>query len=285
MRYPAADPFLVPVYSKKIPYFKRVLGLVGMLISVASEQTMQEPKSRPAKHSMEEKPRLARLTAILTQLQAKRMITAKQLAERHQVSIRTIYRDIRTLEKSGIPIITEEGKGYSLMEGYHLPPVVFTEDEANALITVEQLILHNKDASFTENVSSAIEKIKSILRYSQKGNAELLADRIFFGGHWNEEKTSNNLMKIQSAIIHFQVLKINYRSSKKKETTRFIEPFAIYSINGNFLLIAFCRLRNDFRAFRIDFIETLVAQNEHFSPHNMTMQKYFEEYVQPQKHP
>lgn len=232
-----------------------------------------------------EKPRLSRLTAIITQLQSKRIVTAKYLAERHKVSIRTIYRDIRTLENSGIPIVTEEGKGYSIMEGYHLPPVLFTEDEANALITIEQLVVKNKDQSLSDNVSSAIEKIKSILRYSQKGNVDLLADRLIFGGNPNEEKTSNNLMQIQSAIIHFQVLKMDYYSSEKKRTTRDIEPFAVYSINGNFLLIAFCRMRKDFRAFRIDFIETLVSQNEAFSPHNMTMQKYFEDYVQKQKHP
>ena len=228
---------------------------------------------------MEEKPRLSRLTAIITQLQSKKIITAKYLAEKHQVSIRTIYRDIRSLEKSGIPIVTEEGKGYSIMEGYHLPPVLFTEDEANALITVEQLVIHNKDTSFTENVTSALEKIKSILRYSQKGNADLLADRIYFGGNQNVEKSSDNLMQIQSSIIHFQVLEIDYNSSKNQQTTRSIEPFAIYSINGNFLLIAFCRLRKDFRAFRIDFIKSLVLKNEKFTPHDMTMQKYFEEYV------
>ena len=234
---------------------------------------------------MEEKPRLSRLTAIITQLQSKRIVTAKQLAEKHNVSVRTIYRDIRTIEKSGIPIITEEGKGYSIMEGYHLPPVLFTEDEANALITVEQLIIHNKDASFSENVSSALEKIKAILRYSQKGNADLLAKRIYFGGHQNQEKTSNNLMEIQSAITNYQVLNITYNSSQKKKTTRNIEPFAIYSIHGNFLLIAFCKLRNDFRAFRIDFIEKLVSENETFTPHNMTIQKYFEDYIRDQKYP
>jgi len=227
-----------------------------------------------------EKPRLSRLTAIITQLQSKRLITAKQLAERHNVSVRTIYRDIRTLEKSGIPIVTEEGKGYSIMEGYHLPPVLFTENEANALITVEQMVLNNKDQSLSENVSSAIEKIKSILKYSQKGNVDLLTDRIYFGGNKKEEKSSNNLMQIQSAIIHFKVLKIDYNSSKNKQTSRNIEPFAIYSINGNFLLIAYCKLRKDFRAFRIDFIETLVPLQETFTPHNMTMQKYFEDYVQ-----
>ena len=102
-----------------------------------------------------EKPRLARLTAIITQLQSKRSVTAKALAERHDVTVRTIYRDIRTLEKSGIPIVAEGGKGYSLMEGYQLPPVLFTEDEANALITAEQLVLKNKDESFAETYRNA----------------------------------------------------------------------------------------------------------------------------------
>ena len=183
---------------------------------------------------LEEKPRLSRLTAILTQLQSKSLITAKQLAERHQVSIRTIYRDIRTLEKSGIPIVTEEGKGYSLMEGYHLPPVLFTEDEANALITIEQLALKNKDQSFVDNISTGIEKIKAILRFSQKGNADLLADRIYFAGNNSEQKTSNNLMQIQSAITKYEVLQIVYLSAANKRSTRNIEPFAIYSIHGDF---------------------------------------------------
>lgn len=229
-----------------------------------------------------EKPRLSRLTAILTQLQSRRIVTATALAERHNVSVRTIYRDIRTLEQSGIPIVTEEGKGYSIMEGYHLPPVLFTEDEANALITMEQLVLRNKDQSLVENVTSAIEKIKAILRYSQKGNADLLADRIFFGGEQNKVKSSDNLMQIQSAIIHFRVIRIDYHSSEQKRSTRNIEPFAIYSINGNFLLIAFCQLRNDFRAFRIDFIEKLMTLNETFTPHDMTLRKYFEKYVKAQ---
>ncbi|WP_025665542.1 helix-turn-helix transcriptional regulator [Aquimarina megaterium] len=229
-----------------------------------------------------EKPRLSRLTAILTQLQSKRIITAKQLAEKHNVSLRTIYRDIRTLEKSGIPIVTEEGKGYSIMEGYHLPPVLFTEDEANALITLEQLVIKNKDLSFVKNSSSAIEKIKAILRYSQKGNADLLADRIYFSGNNNEEKTSNNLMQIQSAITQYHVLTIDYHSSKNNQTLRDIEPFAIYSIHENFLLIGFCRLRNDFRHFRIDFIKKIVTKTETFSPHNMTIKEYFEKYVKTQ---
>ncbi|MCW5518083.1 helix-turn-helix transcriptional regulator [Muriicola sp. Z0-33] len=232
-----------------------------------------------------EKPRLSRLTAILTQLQSKRIITAKQLSEKHNVSVRTIYRDIRTLEKSGIPIVTEEGKGYSIMEGYHLPPVLFTENEANALITLEQLAIKNKDSSLVKNTTSAIEKIKAILRYSQKGNADLLSDRIYFSGNNNEEKTSNNLMQIQSAITQYKILTIDYISSANEQTTREIEPFAIYSIHGDILLIAYCLLRNEFRHFRIDFIEKIMTQSQTFSPHNMTIKEYFEKYVKNQKYP
>ncbi|WP_196888193.1 helix-turn-helix transcriptional regulator [Aureivirga sp. CE67] len=228
---------------------------------------------------MNEKPRLSRLTSIITILQSKRIVTARYLAEKYDVSIRTIYRDIRTLEQSGIPIVTEEGKGYSLMEGYQLPPVLFTENEANALITAEQLISQNKDISFSENYSSAITKIKSVLKYSQKGKADLLANRIYFNTNQNAEKSSNNLMMIQSAITNFQILQIEYLSSDKKLTKRIVEPFAVYSIHGNFLLIAFCRLRNNFRAFRIDYIQSLLATNETFSPHNMTIQEYFENYI------
>ncbi len=225
-----------------------------------------------------EKPRLSRLTAIITQLQSKRLITARYLAERHNVSIRTIYRDISTLEKSGIPIITEEGKGYSLMEGYQLPPVLFTEDEASALITAEQLVLKNKDQSFSENYSNAIVKIKSVLKSSQKGKVDLLGDRIYIGENREEEKSSNYLMKIQSAITNFQLLEIKYLSLENKLTKRQIEPFALYNNKGNWLLIAFCRLRVEFRVFRIDLIQQLTLQNETFEPHDLTLEQYFERY-------
>lgn len=85
--------------------------------------------------------RLSRLTAILLQLQTQRIITAPALADKFNISVRTIYRDIKALEQAGVPILTEEGKGYTLMEGYKVPPVMFTESQANALILAEQLVL------------------------------------------------------------------------------------------------------------------------------------------------
>ena len=131
--------------------------------------------------------RISRLTAILTQLQTKRRLTATSLSEKFGVSRRTIYRDIKALEKAGVPILTVEGKGYTLMEGYRIPPIMLTEKQANALILAEQLVLKNKDASFVKDYSEAIDKIKSILRYTTKDKANLLADRTKYKQVLNKE--------------------------------------------------------------------------------------------------
>jgi predicted DNA-binding transcriptional regulator YafY len=224
----------------------------------------------------EDKPRLSRLTAMVTQLQSKRIVTAKEIAEKHNVSIRTVYRDIRTLEKSGIPIITEEGKGYSIMEGYKIPPVMFTQEEANALITAEQLIKKNKDQSLIEHYESAILKIKSVLKYSQKEKSELLINRIQVRNNLENEKTSNHLIQLQSAVSNYQTIKIDYLSLKNEQSQREIEPFALYTTQDNWVLIAFCKLKNDFRAFRIDCIQNLQTLESNFEPHKMTLQQYLD---------
>ncbi|MEN5436632.1 YafY family protein [Sphingobacterium faecium] len=222
--------------------------------------------------------RLSRLTAILTQLQTKRLNTASELAEKFLVTKRTIYRDIKALEMAGVPILVEEGKGYSLMEGYRVSPIMFTESEANALITAEQLILKNKESSFVKEYSEAINKIKSVLRNNTKDKANLLSDRVVFRINSDNDSTSNYLSTIQLAMTNFKLIKIKYRfsSENKQFTERTIEPFAIYSTQENWLLIAYCRLRKDFRAFRLDRILDLLTLNEQFEPHDITLQQYFE---------
>jgi predicted DNA-binding transcriptional regulator YafY len=221
--------------------------------------------------------RLSRLTAILTQLQTKRLLTASELANKFSVSNRTIYRDIKALEQSGVPILTEEGKGYTLMDGYRIPPIMFTESEANALITAEQLILKNKDASFVKEYSEAINKIKSVLRSGTKDKVDLLSNRIIFRHNSNNDQTSNYLSTLQLALTNYNLTKLKYHSTDTDQTTeRTVEPFAIYSTQENWLLIAFCRLRKDFRAFRLDRIQGLNVLNETFAPHKITLTEYFE---------
>jgi predicted DNA-binding transcriptional regulator YafY len=221
--------------------------------------------------------RLSRLTAILTQLQTKRLLTASELAQKFSVSKRTIYRDIRALEQAGVPILTEEGKGYSIMEGYRIPPVMFTESEANALITAEKLVLKNKDASFVEHYTEAINKIKSVLRLTIKDKVDLLSNRTLFIHNSENERTSNYLSTLQLALTNYNLAEINYHSPDNNQTTkRIVEPFAIYSTHENWLLIAFCHLRNDFRTFRLDRILNLTILSGKFEPHKITLQEYFE---------
>ena len=221
--------------------------------------------------------RLPRLTAILNQLHTKKLFTASELAIKFSVSKRTIYRDIKALEQSGVPIITEEGKGYTLMEGYRIPPIMFSESEANALITAEQLVLKNKDSSFVKEYTEAIGKIKSVLRSNTKDKANLLSNRVVFGQNDNFVRTSSYLSTLQLALTNFNLVKISYYSPNNDQSTeRTIEPFAIYTTQENWLLIAFCRLRNDYRAFRLDRIENLSVLNQAFEPHKITFEEYFD---------
>lgn len=221
--------------------------------------------------------RLSRLTAIVTQLQTKRLLTSTALADKFGVSVRTIYRDIRTLEQAGVPIITEDGKGYALMEGYRVPPVIFTEAQANALITAEQLVLKNKDISLIKNYTEAIDKIKAVLKYSIQDKANLLSERTRYDQNIYRERNSNNLSDLQFAITNFRLTKIEYTNEQNKTTIRHIEPFALVNTE-NWLLIAYCRFRKSFRFFRLDRIKTLELLPHNFESHGMTLQEYFDRY-------
>lgn len=221
--------------------------------------------------------RLSRLTAILVQFQTQRIITATELAEKFQVSKRTIYRDIKALEKAGIPILTEEGIGYMLMEGYKMPPVMFTEKQANALILAEQLVLKSKDASFVKDFSEAIDKVKSILQYKAKDKANLLTKRTQYTEVITQERNSNNLSDLQYALTNYRLVRMEYVNKEKIASTRIIEPFAILNAE-NWYLIAWCRLRKEFRFFRPDRIQKMEILSENFDPHNMTLQEYFDKF-------
>jgi predicted DNA-binding transcriptional regulator YafY len=223
-------------------------------------------------------PRLSRLSAILILLQSKRIITASEIAIKFNISKRTAYRDIRALELSGVPIFTEEGRGYSLVEGFTLSPISFTEEEANALITAEQLISRNKDKSLVSNHSNAISKIKAVLRHTKKEKAEILSNRIAYFVNYSNEKTSDSLSTVQKAITNLKLIKITYHSIWKNELTqRTIEPQALYHASENWIMIAWCRMRNDYREFRLDRIKTIQLLEEQFQSRGFLLMDYFKQ--------
>ncbi|GIZ08163.1 YafY family protein [Flavobacterium sp. UMI-01] len=222
--------------------------------------------------------RLSRLTAIHLKLQSNLYVSVEQLSEHFNISIRTVYRDLAALEQANVPIINVEGKGYTLMDGYKIPPVMFTESEANALIFAEKMMAKTKDESLIKEFNKAIEKVKAVLRTDEKNKADFLSNRTIIGKNWENEKTSNHLSTIQRALTNFEVLKIAYaKESDTHPTVRAIEPFAIYhSFSEDWILVAWCRLRNEFRNFRIDRMQTVICLNEKFTPHQITMEEYGE---------
>ena len=221
--------------------------------------------------------RLSRLTAILTQLQTSRLVTAPQLAAKYGVSVRTIYRDIRSLERAGIPIATEEGKGYALMEHYRLPPVAFSESEANALVLAEQLVLRTTDASFVQAYTDAVEKIKAVLRRDTRDKANILHQRTTYDRNLQQLRTSDNLSSLQEALTNYRLVRITYTDQAGNPTVRTIEPFALLSTE-NWFLVAWCRLREGFRYFRLDRIGELTVLADTFPPHGMSLQEFFDRY-------
>jgi predicted DNA-binding transcriptional regulator YafY len=168
------------------------------------------------------------------------------------------------------------------MEGYRLPPVAFTETEAMALITAEQLVLKTKDSSLIREFSEAITKIKAVLSHKNKDAVDLLSKRVVIGKNMREERNSDFLMRTQAALINFRLMDIEYAAADGTVTRRSIEPFVLYhDANEVWILAAFCRMRNDFRSFRLDRIQEAMFLETRFTPHQLTIEQYVEKYVHP----
>ena len=218
---------------------------------------------------------LSRLLSILTILKSKRLITGTELANKFDVSLRTIYRDIKKLEESGVPVITIEGRGYSIMDGYSISPIMFDEMEVNALITAEQLIGNTNDESLIKHFGQTLEKIKSVFKSSMQSQGELLGSKMMVFKNKTDDVRSTSLTHIQMAITNFRVTEITYKALGKEISFRKIEPLAIYSINERWIVIGWCRLRDDYRAFRLDRIQHYKILEEVFEDRNFDLGKYF----------
>ena len=223
--------------------------------------------------------RIDRLTAILIQLQTKRVVKAEEISVRFEISLRTVYRDVKALMEAGVPIGSEAGKGYFIVDGYHLPPVMFNQEEASAMLTAGKLVEKMTDDSIRKAYESALLKIKSVLNTSEKDHLENLQSSIaVFRLPDHQPDFPNEFMAgIQKAISKKNVLTVSYFSSNKQEhTTRLVEPIGVVYYSGSWHLIAWCRLRNGYRDFRIDMIQTLINTGEIFDARNhFTLQEYF----------
>ncbi|QJD77599.1 helix-turn-helix transcriptional regulator [Spirosoma rhododendri] len=228
--------------------------------------------------------RIDRLTAILIHLQSKRVVKAQELADRFGLSLRTIYRDIRALEEAGVPIGAEAGIGYFLT-GYQLPPVMFSNAEASALLIGGKILAQMTDESIRTPYESALFKIKAVLSRTEKDHLDELAGQIEIIKPMQPRPYSEQLLyAIQGALVRGHRLTIDYRAGySDTQTQRTIEPIGLCHYGVGWHLIAYCRLRHDYRDFRVDRIEQLTELTEPFSRQSrLSLQDYLNRLTQEQ---
>ena len=219
--------------------------------------------------------------AMVVHLQGRRLVRAEDLASHFEISVRTVYRDLVALGEAGIPIVGEAGVGYSLLKGYHLPPVMFTSEEASALSLGGKLVDHLTDASLRKQMNSAILKIRSVLPRDRQDYLDRLERSTIVvsrGSATNPRLASEALIPIQRAIAERRVLHLRYRNKDRDEiTTREVEPLGLIYYADNWHLIAHCRLRDGIRQFRTDRILKLAVHAQTFPPHDdFSLKAYLE---------
>jgi predicted DNA-binding transcriptional regulator YafY len=215
--------------------------------------------------------RIDRLHAILTHLQSKKRVTAQEMADRFNISLRTVYRDVKALDESGVPVIGEAGSGYTIMEGYRLPPVMFTQEEASALLLGAKLAEQFTDGSVKRHFTGALFKIKAVLRSPDKEYVDSLTDHIeiITRGAPEVDSPQHFLSQLQQAVVHKKIVQLHYKSNsnaKEEVTRRRVEPIGLLYYSSAWHLIGWCHLRNDYRDFRMSRMLGVVLEDLVFDP-------------------
>ena len=229
--------------------------------------------------------RTDRLVGMVLHLQGRRVVRAVELAEHFGVNIRTVYRDIAALGEAGVPISGEAGVGYCLMRGYQLPPVMFTAEEATSLFVGGELVKQFTDASLHAPMVSALDKLRAVLPRDRQDHIERLTQRTLVfgrGDHAAPEAAAQRwLLPVQQGVVLRRILRMDYRGrGQETDTAREVEPLGMVFYGGAWYLVAWCRLRLDYRHFRVDRIRQLELTPASFPPRpDFSLAKHMKESV------
>lgn len=224
--------------------------------------------------------RLERLVNILIHLQSKRIIKAQELADKFNLSLRTVYRDIAALEQAGVPILSEAGVGYSLLKGYNLPPLQLTDDEVTAFFTAGKFLNLYSEKAVSNSFESGLTKIKAILNLSEKEKVSVLEEKLkvvanpYFVSKKEGKVPFNEVFK---AVYDKMLLEFKYIGlSDPEPKPRKVEPIGIYTFGQHWYLIAWCKTKEDYRTFRFDRITAFEILNERFSAQHPKMDVFIQ---------
>lgn len=223
--------------------------------------------------------RTDRLFALLLEIQSHPRITAERLAEHFDVTKRTIYRDVLALMEANVPVIGTAGKGYHIEEGYFLPPVSFTQDEALMLILGAGAMSQHFDAQYRTAARSAENKIRSTLPPAIRKDVASLRDSIAFYAQAPSGRPdpADALPKIRRAILERKQIAFRYfkRYAESPEPmVREVDPYALVNFHGNWTMVGHDHLRKDLRMFRLDRMEAVLVTTKSFErPRNFSLNR------------
>lgn len=201
--------------------------------------------------------RADRLFQIVQHLRGGRLVTAHMLAERLEVSDRTIYRDIADLQSTGVPIDGEAGVGYILREGFDLPPLMFTRDEIVALVAGARMVRAFGGAAMARAAEEALVKISAVLPDAERGRIDRTEIHMPLWVVSDAERRT--IDTLERAIETRHVLTVDYRDEAGASSCRQIRPLGLWFWGKVWTVVAWCELRSDFRAFRIDRIASIAC--------------------------
>jgi predicted DNA-binding transcriptional regulator YafY len=204
-----------------------------------------------------------RLFQIVQTMRGRRLTTAAHLAQRLEVSERTIYRDVADLQAQGVPIEGEAGVGYRLGKGFDLPPLMFTTQEAQALVAAVRVAQSWLDPALAVASADALGRVMSVLPCADRAAAESL--RVFVPPLAGlEPGTQRMLQQLREAAQTKHLAHITYRDAADQPSERTVRPLGVFYWGKVWTLAAWCESRNDFRSFRIDRIATLDVLEHRF---------------------
>ncbi len=206
--------------------------------------------------------RADRLFQIVQLVRGRRLSTAEFLAGRLQVSTRTVYRDIADLQAQGVPLEGEAGVGYRMRAGFDLPPLMFTRDEAQALVAAVRLAQPRLDEALAAHAELALSKVLAVLPASARAAAESLP--LFAASPGPDAATRQRLQQLRGAIEDKRVVQVGYLDLQGRRSQRRLRPLACVFWDAVWTLAAWCELRQDMRSFRIDRIQSLAIRDETF---------------------
>ena len=215
--------------------------------------------------------RMDRLLGIVLELQRRKHVRAEDLAAKYETSKRTIYRDMQALGETGVPIIAEAGKGYSLVAGYFLPPLTFTSEEATMLALGSDLMAQHFDAQYRAAAESATAKLETVLPTKQREQVEYLRKSIVFivPETLASESVAALLPTLRRALLERRTIRFHYHTryaqdGEPAKKTRAADPYGMYHHGDAWYLVAFCHLRQSVRSFRLDRLSQLQLLEQTF---------------------